>query len=112
MNRLRLWLAFIWLIFASLAPAHAAVMRHAACDHMAQAGMPPMVMSHGPAHDVPVHDEAAMPCCSVPVIILTEPFPPLSERTAVFIKFRPLPARQLNGLTPAADPRPPKISEA
>ena len=104
MNRLRLWLAFIWLIFASFAPAHAAVMHHAACDHM--------VMSHVPMPHTPPHDESAMPCCSVPVVIAAEPFVLLSERAAVFVKLSPLVAHQLDGVTPTADPRPPKISEA
>ncbi len=112
MNRLRLWLAFVWLIFASLAPAHAAVMSHNACDRMPQnMTHMNMVMPHAPAQTAPVHDEGAMPCCSVPVIILAEPFVPLSERAIVFVKLRPLPVRQLDGRIPTADPRPPKTSE-
>ncbi len=104
MNHLRLCLAFVWLIFASLAPAHAAVMHHAACDHMS--------MPHAPMQHMPPHDEGAMPCCSAPVVIATEPFVLLSERAAVFVKLSPLTIRQPDGLTPAADPRPPKTSEA
>ena len=113
MNRLRLCLAFVWLIFASLAPAHAAVMSHNACDHMAQTKTQAMTMAmpHAPAQTAPVHDEGAMPCCSVPVIILAEPFVPLSERAIVFVKLRPLPVRQLDGRIPTADPRPPKTFE-
>lgn len=103
MNRLRLGLALVWLLFASFAPAHAAVMHHAACDHMS--------MPHAPMHDAPAHDEAAMPCCSVPVIVATKPFILLSERAAIFVKLRPLPVHRLHGLTPTADPRPPKTSE-
>lgn len=112
MNRLRLCLALVWLIFASFAPAHAAVMHHAACDHMVQGMAQDMTMPHTPSHPTPVHDEGAMPCCSVPVVIIAEPFLPLFHRPAVFVKLRPLPVPQLDGLIPAADPRPPKNTEA
>ncbi len=103
MNWLRLWLASIWLVFAAVAPAHAASMAHATCDHM--------TMPHAPARHLPAHDNGAMPCCSVPPVIAAAPEIILPERTSVFVGLSPVPVHQLDGMTAAADPRPPKKAE-
>ncbi len=102
MNALRLWLVSIWLIFATLAPAHAATMNHAACD---------MTMPHAPAHHSMPND-SAMPCCSVPLAIAPEAPLILPERDVVFVKPAPFTAPRLDGVNPPSDPHPPKKLEA
>ena len=104
MRYARLWLAAIWLIFTTVAPLHVAAMTPTTCDQMA--------MSHAPSHHVPAHNDDAMPCCAVPAIISPTGEVVLPKRAAISVKIAPVPARQLNGVTPLADPRPPKKLEA
>ncbi len=104
MRYARLWLAAVWLIFSTVAPVHAAAMSHMTCDRMA--------MPHAPAHHVPAHDGDAMPCCSVPAFIAVGFEVILPGRAIVPVKIPRTPAVQLNGVTPAYDPHPPKKFEA
>ena len=104
MKYARLWLAAIWLIFTTFAPVHVAAMNLTTCDHMA--------ISHAPAHHVPAHNDDTMPCCAVPAIIAPAGEVVLPKRGIVSVKICRMPVRQLNGVTPLADPRPPKKLEA
>ena len=104
MRYARLWLAALWLIFVAVAPLHVAAMNLTTCDHMA--------MSHAPAHHAPTHDDGAMPCCTVPAIIAPAGEAVWPARAIVCVKRPRLPVRQLTGVTPPADPRPPKKLEA
>jgi hypothetical protein len=103
MKYLRLWLATVWLIFAAVAPAHAAGMTRVTCDRMA--------MPHTPARHTPLHTDDTMPCCSVPAVIATASSLVLPERLMARVTVSKAPIRQLNGLTPASDPHPPKNLE-
>ena len=103
MSTLRLWLACVWLVFATVTPAHAAIMSQSFCDHMA--------MPMAPAHHAPVNGDS-LPCCSVPDVIRTDTAVILAERIVTFVKLAPPDVPRLRGINPVSDPDPPKNPEA